>query len=218
MLVLLVFASTLVVTMPAAVAGRLVALPPQVESLSGSVNAGQAALRGGHVLSWSLSWSRIALGEIGFSLHLQGGDTLLDGAGGVTPRGWHLTRLEGRAGPGLLALADGLALSDCTARAAVDIARLGQNRRQVTADGRVGIEAGSCLDPAGNEIAIPAMDLTLTTEGTDAAALLTDAAGVELARARVTADRRLILRIEPAGARLVPGMPASSATEIEYPF
>jgi hypothetical protein len=64
------------------------------------------------------------------------------------------------------------------------------------------------------------MVLGLSTEGPDARAVLAtaDAAATPLASLTVTADRRLLIRIEPDGALLVPGMPSSAATTLEYWF
>ena len=51
----------------------------------------------------------------------------------------------------------------------------------------------------------------------DAVADLSDAQSA-LAQVIVAGDRRLLIRVEPAGAALIPGMPTSGRTEIEYPF
>ena len=61
------------------------------------------------------------------------------------------------------------------------------------------------------------MTLDLTTQGRDAIAILTDRDST-LAKVTVTGERRLIARIEPEGAVLVPGMPTSGPMIIEMPF
>ena len=61
------------------------------------------------------------------------------------------------------------------------------------------------------------MTLDLTTQGNDARGLLRDRDSV-LAELTVTGDRRVIGRVEPEGAVLVPGMPTGGPIIIEYPF
>ena len=61
------------------------------------------------------------------------------------------------------------------------------------------------------------MRLELSTQGNDAQAQLRDRDS-ELARLAVTGDRRAILRLEPEGAVLVPGLPTSGPVIVEYPF
>lgn len=216
----LVFALALAVTMPASAVGSLVTLPSQVEALSGSVWRGRAALAGGHVLDWRVSLRALWRGRLVADAGLEGPDTRLSGLLALSP--WRVAADDwtGRAGPGLLALAPGLAVASCTSRAVVAVDRLALGRRAAAAQGRVEIAQGACLDGDGREIPVPAMVLRLAADGRDATAVLVrdDATATPLASLRVTGDRRLLVRVEPAGAALVPGMPASAATTLEYPI
>lgn len=215
------FAVALLVTMPATVAASLVALPPQVEGLSGGLWAGRAALAGGHALEWRLSARDLWRGRLTAEATLEGPDTVLDGDLAASPFGVEATGWTGRAGPSLLALGPRLIVEGCTSRAVVDVGRLAWSRSgAAAAEGTVAIAGGTCaLRRGGGALEVPAMTLALSTAGADAQATLTrDEDGAALASLGVTGDRRLLLRVEPEGAALVPGMPASAATELEYPF
>ncbi|HBM40243.1 MAG TPA: hypothetical protein DD402_10445, partial [Sulfitobacter sp.] len=85
------------------------------------------------------------------------------------------------------------------------------------AAGAVLISEGRCKDLLGRDTTVPQMTLDLTTQGRDAIAILTDRDST-LAKVTVTGERRLIARIEPEGAVLVPGMPTSGPMIIEMPF
>jgi len=205
--------------MPAAALSTLVALPPQVETLSGSVWRGRASLSGGHALEWAVSARDLWRLRLSADATLEGPDTRLSGVLAVTPRQVAALDWSGRAGPGLLTLAPRLAVGSCTSRAVVAVGRLALWRRAAAAEGEVSLSAGACATPGG-EVAVPAMVLRLTTEGRDARLALVrdDEAGTVLARVDVTGDRRLLIRVEPEGAALVPGMPASAPTILEMPF
>lgn len=215
----LVFVGALAVTLPAPVLGTLVTLPPQVEGLSGSAWRGRASLAGGHALSWEASFAQLWRGRLLADASLEGPDTRLTGTLTVSP--WQVQALDwtGRAGPGLLALAPRLAVASCTSRAVVEVARLALGRRSAAANGSVEVAAGACATRGGSEVPVPAMTLALSTEGRDARAALTrDDDGALLATLGVTGDRRLLVRVEPEGAALVPGMPSSAPTILELPF
>ncbi len=204
--------------MPAALLSSLLALPPQVEAVAGTLLAGRADLKGGYRLDWQLRPWSLALNRAEGELQLVGADTRLEGWGVVTPFGVELRDLRGRAGAGLLALVPGAPVTGCSMAATVDLARLGWGAGRATALGSLRTPAGNCTDIAGREVPLPAMEMTLTTEGRDASALLTRAGGTALGQVAVTGDRHLKLRVEPAGAALVPGMPTGGATELDYPF
>jgi hypothetical protein len=214
----LVFAGALAATMPASFLGSLVALPPQVEGLSGSAWRGRASLAGGHALSWQVSGRDVWRLRLLADASLEGPDTQLVGRLAATP--WQVTALgwTGRAGPGLLALAPRLAVEGCTSRAVVEVARLALGRSWAAAEGRVDVIQGDCLTRDGAEVPVPAMTLDLVTEGRDARAVLRSVRGATLATLGVTGERTLQVRVEPEGAALVPGMPSSAATTLEYPF
>lgn len=213
----IVFVVALIVTMPVSALRGLVALPPQITDLRGTLWQGRAMLTDGYVLNWEGRLGGIILARLAADVTLQGSDTLLTGRIEVSPRTFRLDDLSGRAGPGLLALANDLPVTDCTSRLTVDAVSLSWRPGAATAGGGVAVSAGTCLDFGGDPVPVPDMTVALTTQGNDAVADLTGADGA-LARVVVAGDRRLLIRVEPAGARLVPGMPASGPTVLEYPF
>jgi hypothetical protein len=85
------------------------------------------------------------------------------------------------------------------------------------ANGVVQIDAGQCKDLLGRDMTIPQMTVDLSTQGNDARAVVSDRDG-ELGQITVAGDRRLIVRVEPEGATLIPGMPTSGPVIVEYPF
>ena len=215
----LIFVAMLAITMPASFLRTLVALPPQVETLSGSAWRGRATISGGHVLDWRVSFRELWLGRLVADTTLDGPDTRLAGVLALSP--WQASARDwtGRAGPGLLALAPRLSVATCSSSAVVAIERLALARRSAAAEGEIGIADGTCSDRSSREYPVPAMTLRLSTDGSDAqAALSRSGATTPLAQVTVTGDRRLLIRIEPEGAALVPGMPASGPTILEYPF
>lgn len=214
----LVFGATLVMTMPASVVRTLVVLPPQVETLSGSLSRGRAGLMGGYTLDWTWSPRELITGRIAVGIELQGSDTRLEGRVEAVPFAVTARDLRGRAGAGLLALFPRLAVEGCNPRAVVAIDSLSAGRRGFGARGMVETSQGICLDRNGNEIPVPAMVMGLSTEGADANAILSDDKGTTLARLAVTGDRILRVTVEPQGAALVPGMPSSAATSLALPF
>ncbi|WP_170311871.1 hypothetical protein [Sulfitobacter sabulilitoris] len=213
--VLLVFAVALIATLPVATLTRVAPLPPQVQSLAGTLWQGRAALREGYVLTWTTD---IEFAALTADLRLSGADTQLAGQARVFWRGATVEGLTGRAGPGLLNLLEGTDGARCTMGARfVDVSGgwLGAAAR---AGGRIDLADGRCETRAvGADV--PAMTIALGTQGRDAVAEITRADGGDLLGGlRVTGDRRAILRVEQAGAALVPGMPASGPSQLEYPF
>ena len=204
--------------MPATALAKLIVLPPQIERLSGSLWQGDAALTGGYTLHWDTRLGGLVLGRLGADVTLIGADTLLAGQLRASPRQMSLRDVAGRAGPGLLELAPNLAVTGCTSRAVVDVPLLALGRSAAAADGTVTLDAGACTTFDGTDVAVPSLTLTLTTQGPDAVADLTDAAATPLAQITVAGDHRLILRLDPAGAMLIPGLPTSGPIILEYPF
>lgn len=60
--------------------------------------------------------------------------------------------------------------------------------------------------------------LATTTDGIQGVLAAQNAPDIALASATLTDQDRLILRLHAAGARLVPGVPAGSDSEIELPL
>ena len=213
----LVYVAALIVTLPASALRELAILPPQVTALYGSAWHGRATLDGGYTLNWDLQGGSVLTTRTVTDWTLQGPDTQLSGILTASPWAVEVADVAGRAGPGLLALLPGAPLKECSSRAVVDIQRLAWQRESAHAAGVIQIDAGSCEDLLGRATAIPQMTLDLSAQGSDARAVLSDRDST-LAQITVTGDRLLILRVEPEGATLVPGMPTGGPMIIEYPF
>lgn len=203
--------------MPASALRELATLPQQVTGLYGTVWQGRATLRGSYALDWNVEGGGLILGRLRADVTVEGPDTRLQGQVSASP--WAVTASEvtGRAGPGLLALAPGLGMRDCTSRAVVDIRTLSWSRTAAAAGGVVSVDAGTCADPLGRPTTVPQMTLDLSTQGQDARGVLSDRDST-LATVTLAGDRRLIVRVEPEGATMVPGLPTTGPIILEYPF
>ncbi len=108
----------------------------------------------------------------------------------------------------------------CEGQTIVAIDRLTWGRSAVDAQGQVRVRDGVCTPQGQAPVAVPALRVDLTSEAERGVATVVtdDAAATRLGSVSVAPDRWLRLRVEPEGARLVPGMPSSAPTEIEMPF
>lgn len=213
----LVFGVALLVTMPASALQVLIPVPAQVTGIYGGVWNGRAMLSDGYSVEWRLRARSLFLVRGVVDWNLKGRDTQLIGIATATP--WSVTGndIVGRAGPGLLALMPDSALSDCTPGAVLDVQEVAWREGRFSASGVISTDEGTCKDLLGRTIGLPSMTLDLSTQGADARGDLRDRDG-RLAQVTVTGDRRLILRVEPEGAALVPGLPTGGPMVIEYPF
>ena len=212
-----IFMVALIVTMPASIAREFVTLPPQITAVYGRLGTGRVQMVGGYSLSWDVDARALLRLRLRYDVSLEGPDTLLVGAASVSPWAIEVSELTGRAGAGLLVLTPDVLVESCSSRAVVDVQMLRLSRDAAAADGRVSIDAGSCIDAAGRQQTVPQMTVDMLTQGGDAVAILTDLGG-QLARITLAGDRRLIIRVEPEGATLVPGLPTSGPLILEYPL
>lgn len=204
-------------TWPASALREVATLPAQITGLYGNIRAGRATLTGGYALNWDLRESQLLRLRALADVTLEGPDTRLEGQVVARLGSLSAQAVSGRAGPGLLALVPDPLISDCSARAVVDIQGLSISRTAAAANGVVQIDAGQCKDLLGRDMTIPQMTVDLSTQGNDARAVVSDRDG-ELGQITVAGDRRLIVRVEPEGATLIPGMPTSGPVIVEYPF
>ncbi|WP_372991980.1 type II secretion system protein N [Sulfitobacter sp.] len=213
---LLFFGGTVLMNLPTTTMARITGVPPQVRALSGSLWSGRAVLDGGLVLNWQGKWTSLLRGQIGADLTLTGPRTLLQGYGFASPWQIGLSDISGRGGADLLVLVPGA--SPCDGQAVVDIARATWSRARVTSNGRVQISDSLCQVPGQAALETPPLDLVLTSEGTDGVATLTtnNAVKSEMGQARLGPDGWIKLRIEPAAAQLIPGLPDSAPTLLEF--
>ncbi|WP_187394063.1 type II secretion system protein N [Oceaniovalibus sp. ACAM 378] len=211
------FAGTVLLTAPASVIARMGQVPPQVLGLSGTLWSGQARLDGGLSLAWQGNWRSIpARLRLESGLSVTGPGTLLTGTAFAGFGQTGLRDLSGRAGAEVLALLPGAA--PCNGQAVVDVTQASWSRDGVIGLGRIRIGESRCQPVGGRAFQAPALNLDLTTEPPEAVATLTtdDASRTVMATARLTSRGRIRLRIEPAGARIVPGLPSSGPTELEF--
>lgn len=213
----LVYVAALIVTLPASALRRVAVIPAPITDLYGGLWEGRAVLDGGYSLDWDLRGWSLLTARVVADWTLQGPDTQLTGVATVSLGSVSAADVVGRIGPGLLDLVPDAALKDCTSRAVVDVQKVTWREGAAAATGAVLITEGRCTDLLGRDATVPQMTLDLTTEGNDAHARLKDRDS-NLAEFTVTGDRRLIARIEPEGAVLVPGMPTSGPMIIEFPF
>tara|TARA_R110000765_G_scaffold152808_3_gene255648 strand:- start:6603 stop:7373 length:771 start_codon:yes stop_codon:yes gene_type:complete len=213
---LLFFGATAMLNVPAATMARMTGMPPQVRTVSGSLWSGRALLDGGLVLTWQGTWRSLLRGQIGGDLNLAGQHTLLQAHGFASPWRIGLSNVSGRGGADLLALVPGA--SPCDGQAVVDIKRITWSRHQVTSQGRVQISESICQAAGRTALKTAPLDLVLTSEGIEGVATLTtnDAAKLEMGQARLGPDGWIKLRIDPAAAQLIPGLPDSAPTLLEF--
>jgi hypothetical protein len=213
----LIFVVALIVTTPASAVRMVIPVPQKVTEIYGSIWNGRATLSNGYSLEWKLRGRSVWLVRGVVDWNLQGQDTQLKGIATVTPWSLRGTDIVGRAGPGLLALVPDTMLMDCSSRAVVDVQDLMVQQGSFAAAGVISTDAGTCKDLLGRSVSLPAMTLDLSTIGADARGDLRDRDG-RLAQVTVTGNRRVILRVEPEGAALIPGLPTGGPIVIEYPF
>ena len=116
----LIYLAALVATMPASALSDLATMPRQVTAFYGTIWQGRADLIDGYRIDWDHRPGDLLGLRLAADATLQGPDTLLRGTVRVTPWTISARDVTGRAGPGLLALADGLAIAGCSTRAIVE--------------------------------------------------------------------------------------------------
>ena len=207
---------SLAISAPLNVLTRFRAPPPQVEALSGTLTDGRARLTGGSVLIWRARWGDLIRGRITADVLLTGPETRIEGRAWAGFVGSGLSDATGRAGPELLALFP--IAADCRGRATVSINEISVSRDAMRASGDIRTSDAVCRAPGQGDIAVPPLVIALDSDGNDAIARIATGPGERLGEVRVMPTRRARIRIEPAGARLIPGLPASAPMELELPF
>lgn len=201
--------------MPASAIARLGPLPPQVLGLSGRALDGSARLVGGYVLDWRAGLPRGLFLPVKFTL--VGDDTRITGEAQLVIGGGEVRQVQGRAGPGLLALAGETGLV-CDASASLDVDRLAWVGSATSADGRIDVREGRC-SRAGQVADVPAMAIDLGTGDEGAEARVERVSdGTDLGTVGVIGDRTLRLRVEKAGVALIPGFPFAGPLDLRIPF
>lgn len=227
---LLAFLVSLIATLPVRLAASYVPAPAWINGYSGTLWHGTARIEGGHAAQWRVAPLRslVSLG-VALDVRVTGPGTDLEGRAAVRGPAGHDLRIDGLTGraawPLVAAVAPGLDLACDGAAVLQDVAiRFAPDARSGAGSVRSG--PASCLETGGDgtggegPVQIPALAAGLETVADGLAASLTPAGDPDtrLAEARATGDGRLVVTVSPAGAALVPGMPSSGETVLEYPF
>jgi len=220
----LVYSLSLLATAPARLVERYAEMPPQIESLGGTVWNGSALIAGGHRLEWRFDRAgTLAALAPRFDLSLEGPGTRITARGAVLPSGAGgiLTDVNGRASwPLAAAFATDAPRLACDAVASLDLERIVVQRDRIGASGTMRSNAGSCVQldhPDRATIPTPPLLARATMEGDTSRVRLTSADDPDtvLADASLAQARQLALTVYPAGARLVPGLPTSGPISLE---
>lgn len=221
------FAVSLVRYMPvrfvAHQAGLSDAGPMAVSRLSGTVWKGRMQIDGGHAVTWQAR-TGASLRAAGFAADwkVTGPGTDLSGDLVLWPGAVDLGPLSGVASwPLIAAVLPGLPIA-CAGQARFAAVNLQLDGADRSGSGTVTAPAGECarLDGQGRAVPTPALHAQITT-GPDAVQVLVtpqDGARVPLATVRLTNEDRLVITIHRDGAALVPGMPATTDSELDLPL
>ena len=215
---LIAYGAALAVTMPARAFGMVLTLPEKVRSVSGTVWNGAATLSDGFVARWQVApWRSILSASSQGSWTLRGPQTRLDGQVEIEGAHWALSEVSGYVGWDVVEAAlPGLPFH-CDPVAEVSLERIRMSN-MLAAEGEIISEPGRCADDEG-AVAVPALFAQLSFES-DALLLTVHPLAMRtttLGHLKLRANT-LIVTIEPAGARLVPGMPTSGPTVFEMPI
>lgn len=182
-----------------------------VQSVSGTVWAGEAALAGGHSARWT--WSPLAsLFRFGFAadVRVEGPDTDVTADALIRPSSRELTNVRGAADGSLInALFPRFPFAcDFTMRLALE--RLAVGGQQPGAQGTVRTTGGTCGlpgAPAGAGRALPPLVATSSINASGSTGWLAPQGerGRRLATWTATPDSALAVRLTPEGAALLPG-------------
>lgn len=218
------FAVSLIQAMPVRFAARLAGSPVADDQLSGTVWQGDFRINADHDLSWRLdAWgSLLHLGAV-FDVALTGPGT--DLAGALSMDGAVLGAMGPLSGTVAWPLVEAV-LADlpirCDVSADVQGLTLSGAIGGHAGDGTASTAGGQCsrIDGSVDPLPVPALTARIATlpEGVEATLTRTDAPDTALAVARLTNDDRIVVTVHPEGAAMIPGMPATSDSEIELPL
>lgn len=225
-LAVLAFLISLAATLPVSVAAGYVAPPVEINGYSGTVWNGAADLPGGHSVRWHVDLpGSLASRGLALDVVLRGPGTDLGGR--VTLRGLsgRDLRIDGLSGPAAWPLVATLAPKlriACDAAAVLRDIEITVIPGRRSGEGGLSSGPGSCtrIDRAMPPVPVPALAGRIATVPTGVRAVLTRAESLEtpLAEAEITNDNLLLVTIYPEGAALVPGMPSSGETSLEFPL
>lgn len=198
-------------------------LPLDAAAVSGRVVHGAARLPQGFRVEWRLDpWHSLLFLSPTFEVTGAGPGADLTGRVSALPGLYALRGVAGTlAWPAVALLVPDLPIA-CDLTASVDDLAVSQSGRTRRASGGLRTSPGTCArtDAAITGVPVPALvaRLATTTDGIQGVLAAQNAPDIALASATLTDQDRLILRLHAAGARLVPGVPAGSDSEIELPL
>ncbi len=223
-LAVLAFLVSLAASLPVRLAAAYVAPATGINGYSGTVWRGQARLPGGHAVDWQVdALASLAAQGVAADIEVSGPGTHL--AGRVTLRGLagHDLRVVGLTGSAAWPLVAAVAPVPgiaCDGRVVVEGVELAVAPGLRRGAGRLVSGPATCARSGAEPVPVPPLAARLKTvaEGLRATLARPEAPDMPLAEATATTDDRLIVRVTAEGAGLVPGMPTSGETALEYPF
>lgn len=208
--------------MPARVLMHHANLPGIAAGVSGRVVQGAASMPQGYRVEWRLNgWRSLLALSPTFDVTATGPGADLSGRFSALPGRYALRGVTGTlAWPVVSLLAPDLPVA-CDLTASVDDLWISQNGRTRRAGGGLRTSPGTCgrSDGVIGGAPVPALAARLTTtrDGVEGVLAAQDAPEIALATAGLTGED-LVLRLHPAGARLVPGLPAGSGSQVALPL
>ncbi len=206
-------------TVPAPYMAAQLGLAQGSVSLGGTIREGQAQLPGDHRLLWKMrNWQSIRQLAFVADVTLTGPGANLSGRIALRPNRVTLFELSGTAGWPLVKAVLPNVPFDCAAMATLLQASGTATRSDRALTAQASVPEGLCTRTSGEAVSHPALLLNVATGEAGILGRLTDAGGNELARLALTPDDRVRITVAQAGARLMPGMPASSDSQIDVPL
>ena len=206
--------------MPASTLKYAFALPDSVNQMTGTVWNGGAQIDGGLILNWRTRLQQLLTGRLAFDVNLSGPQTRIAGKISASLFAVEARDVSGRLGPEILAAIEGVSQLACTSTGVLSNINVLATRAKYGANGQVDIGKGQCVDKAVGTVSIPAMRVVMVNRANSAVVEVRPAndANAIWGSIKVSPPANIILRVEPGGARQIPGMPNSRATIVEYNF
>lgn len=198
-------------------------LPEEVIDVSGTLWNGQAILKGGYELKWSvLPFRSLLQFLLAVDWTLEGADTSLNGRASLLPDSATLAAVEGRAGWGLVGLALPAVSLSCDASVAVSLSRVVLREDRQGAIGEMRSGPAVCVDIAKTPpepLEIPPLTAvaSMVEDGSLVKVVSSADPGTPLVDLAVDA-RVLTVTVYPEAARLTNALPTSGPITLEFQF
>lgn len=201
--------------------------PLSADRLSGTVREGQMQLDGGHLVTWRINgWASVGRLSLVMGWRVTGPQTDLGGDVALRPAGLSLGPVSGVAGWPLVAAVLPQVAIRCDGQARLDSVEIDAQGSTHRASGTITVPGATCArtdtasNPATDPVLVPALraDVSSSPDAIQGVIVAEDRPDTALLTARLTSTDRLVLTIHQAGAVLVPGMPATSDSELDLPL